>query len=403
MSDPFGLSIGTTNLVAARVGAQPVTRRSVVTLYGHRPAEVGLPSDNPNLTEPGLVLRGFVERIGDPVPLVAVDGSPHQADQLLVEALAAMADAAGGTGPGSDVVISVPAHWAPNAVRALEAALRGNRKLAPAGVAPRLMSDAVTALTALQINPGLAARGTVALLDFGGSGTSITLADAAAGFRPVTETVRYTDFSGDQIDQALLTAVLAEIAGRGDVDPSATAAVGSLARLRDECRRAKERLSAETATAVSVQLPGVSTESRVTRAELENLVRPGLAGVLGALDDLVQRNRINWADITAVGTVGGGASIPLVTQLLSERTSAPVVTTPMPMLDIAVGSALIAARGPDADAPTGFSTALGDSATTSLGSMGTAVPGPDPNAPGSSTFRALAWSQDDDNLSDPVP
>lgn len=110
-----------------------MTRRSVLTLYGHRPAEVGLPSDNPNLTEPGLVLRGFVERIGDPVPLIAVDGSPHQADQLLVEALGAVAAAAGGPSPGSDVVIAVPAYWAPGTVRALENALRGNRALAPSG------------------------------------------------------------------------------------------------------------------------------------------------------------------------------------------------------------------------------------------------------------------------------
>ena len=36
MSDPLGLSIGTTNLVAARVGDQPVTRRSVLTLFSHR-------------------------------------------------------------------------------------------------------------------------------------------------------------------------------------------------------------------------------------------------------------------------------------------------------------------------------------------------------------------------------
>ena len=41
MSDPLGLSIGTTNLVAARVGNQPVTRRSVLTLFSHRAPEVG--------------------------------------------------------------------------------------------------------------------------------------------------------------------------------------------------------------------------------------------------------------------------------------------------------------------------------------------------------------------------
>ena len=37
VADPVGLSIGTTNLVAARVGTQPVTRRSALTLYDQRP------------------------------------------------------------------------------------------------------------------------------------------------------------------------------------------------------------------------------------------------------------------------------------------------------------------------------------------------------------------------------
>ncbi|MET0704008.1 MAG: Hsp70 family protein, partial [Mycobacterium sp.] len=401
MTDPLGLSIGTTNLVAARVGNPPVTRRSVVTLYGHRPAEVGLPSENPNLTESGLVMRGFVERVGDRVPLVAVDGSTHYADRLLIEALGAMTDTVGGATPTSDVVIAVPAYWGPGTVQAFETVLRTDRKLAPNGVPPRVVSDAVSALTALQTNPGLAARGKVALLDFGGSGTSITLADAERTFRPIGETLRYPDFSGDQLDQALLTSVLADIGGRGDVDPAVTAAVGSLAKLRDECRRAKERLSAETATNLTAELPGFSSEIRLTRAELENLIAAPLEGVLSALDDMLTRNRMSWSDLTAVATVGGAASIPLITQRLSERTNAAVVTTPRPDLDTAVGAALIAARGPDADAPTGIATAVGDAATAGLAGAAPFGVGADP--PGSSTFRALAWSQDDDGGDEPVP
>ena len=66
MSDPLGLSIGTTNLVAARVGDQPVTRRAVLTLPTDGAPEIGVPSGRP-----GQVLSGFVERVGDP-RLVAV-------------------------------------------------------------------------------------------------------------------------------------------------------------------------------------------------------------------------------------------------------------------------------------------------------------------------------------------
>ena len=83
MTEPLGLSIGTTNLVAASVGRQPVIRRSVLTLFGHAPPEVGTARNDAN----GVVLSGFVDRVGDPVPLVAADGNRYPAEQLLVEAL----------------------------------------------------------------------------------------------------------------------------------------------------------------------------------------------------------------------------------------------------------------------------------------------------------------------------
>ena len=48
MSDSLGLSIGMTNLVAARVGRPPVMRRAVLTLLSGRAPEVGIPgSINP--------------------------------------------------------------------------------------------------------------------------------------------------------------------------------------------------------------------------------------------------------------------------------------------------------------------------------------------------------------------
>ena len=148
MSDPLGLSIGTTNLVAARVGNQPVIRRSVLTLFGHAAPEVGVPSARTD----GTVLSGFVERVGDPVPLVAADGSSHHADQLLVDALQAMVYASGGQ-PSPQTAIAVPAHWGTSTLWALRNALRASPSLAPNGVPVRLVSDAVASLTALHANP----------------------------------------------------------------------------------------------------------------------------------------------------------------------------------------------------------------------------------------------------------
>jgi hypothetical protein len=357
----MGLSIGTTNLVAARVGNPPVMRRSVLTISGE-------------------LVSGFVERVGDPVPVVTADGTSHPADELVVEALAAMV----GDDPTSQVAVAVPAHWTGATLRALRTAMRKKPNLAPNGVAPRLVSDAVAALTALHVNPGLPAQGVIALMDFGGGGTSITLADAAASFEPI-DTVRYADFSGDHLDQVLLARVLEGIADAGEVDPAGTQAVGSLSQLRDDCRQAKEALSEGTATEVGVELPGYSSTVNVTRPEFESLVDTGLAGVLSELDDMLLRNRIQWADVTTVALVGGGARIPLIAQRLSEHTQVPLVTSPVPALDAAVGAAIVAAYTFDAEAATGVAPAE----LIPTGEF-------DAAAPDSATFRALAWSQADD-------
>ncbi|OCB52960.1 molecular chaperone [Mycobacterium vulneris] len=384
MSGPLGLSIGTTNLVAARVGNQPVSRRSVLTLSTDRTPQVGMPESGS-----GVTLSGFVERVGDPVPLVAPDGASYPADTLLVEALDAMVELAGG--PSEQLAIAVPAHWGAPTMRALRNALRTNPSFSRDGRPPRLVPDAVASLAALRANPGLPPNGVVALLDFGGGGTSITLADAAAGFEPIDETTRYPDFSGDQIDQALLTHVLDGVAQAGGIDPAGTAAVGSLARLREECRQAKERLSADTATDLVVELPGYSATVRVTRTELESLMQAPLAGALDALEKALERNGISWQAVSAVVTIGGGASIPLVTQRLSEHSQAVVVTTPQPALDAAIGAALSAAYLADADAQTGMAPTLGAAAVVPP----VEIPSGTGGSEGSSTFRALAWSEDD--------
>ncbi|WP_264060637.1 Hsp70 family protein, partial [Mycolicibacterium psychrotolerans] len=354
MTEPLGLSIGMTNLVAARVGRQPVTRRSILTVYPDRAPEVGVPTD---ATPPGLVLSGFVDRVGDPVPLVAADGSAHRGEVVLAEALAAMARSVDG---GSPVAIAVPAHWPRPWPRWRGGALRSRPILAPGGVPAALIPDASAALAALQAAPGLPDQGVVVLVDLGGSGTSVTLADAGANLDLVGQTVRYADFSGDAVDQALLDHVLAGIAEANDPDPAGTAAVGSLARLRDECRQAKERLSEQTAAVVPAELPGFRSDIRVTRPELEQLLSDPLGGLLAAIDDTLQRANVSVADVAAVATVGGGAAIPIVTQRLSERLRAPVITTPEPALNVAAGAALVANQSLDAQAATGLAPAAGE-------------------------------------------
>jgi molecular chaperone DnaK (HSP70) len=350
----LGLSVGATNLAATRDGQTAVIRPAELTLQGQR-------------------LTGFVDRVGDPVPLVAPDGSKHRSEELLADALGAMTHAVAAGVPVSDVAVTVPAHWRASVVDTLRRNLRGRLPV---------ISDATAALTALRANPGLPTHGVIVLCDFGGSGTSITLANAARDFSPFGETVRFPDFSGDQIDQALLTHVVAGLVDASDADPSGTAMVGSLVRLRDECRRAKERLSESTATAVVADLPDHRVDIRVTRTELEDLIAAPLSEFLAVLDETLERYGVPAASVSAVATVGGGARIPLITQRLSEHLRAPVVTTLHPQLTAAEGAALIARRSRIVDTATTLTpTAPAAAATSTIAATNAST--------------ALAWSEDD--------
>ena len=265
MYDPLGLSIGTTNLVAARDGSPPVARRAVLTLYPHCAPKVGVPAEDPGLTESGMPMSGFVERIGDSVALVSSDGSSHDPDLLMVEALDAMVVAAGADSGSSEIAIAVPAHWKPAKIQALRNGLRTHVGFVRSGMAPRLVSDAVASLTAANAELDLPDEGVFGLLDFGGGGTSATLLEAVntgADFEPISATMRCVDYSGDEIDHALLLRVFEELGHGSGIDPASTAGVGQLGQLRDQCRAAKERLSTETVTELAGELGGAGAAWR---------------------------------------------------------------------------------------------------------------------------------------------
>src|SRR6478609_1516029 len=124
---------------------------------------------------------------------LAAVGSTHMADKVLADALRAMLYAVGrGRPPAEPVAITYPAHWRPAAVDALRdavAAVPEFQQPTPASLVP----DPMAALTALEDDPGGPTSGVIALCDFGGTGTSITLVDAAKGFAPIGPTVRHTD------------------------------------------------------------------------------------------------------------------------------------------------------------------------------------------------------------------
>jgi hypothetical protein len=382
----LGLSIGATNL-AAVTADRAVSRKPVLTLYRQRPPEVGVPSENPKLNEPGLVITDFVDRVGDPAGISAADGTTHRSETLVADALRALAyTATDGVALPDAVAVTHPAHWDPAAIDAIRVALSRVSEWSRGRLA--VLPDSTAALFALQANPGVPGRGIVAVCDFGGSGTTLTLVDAANAYQAIAPAARHAEFSGDRIDQALLTYVVSDLSSAGSFDTAATSAIGSLTRLRSACRYAKEQLSATIATELTADVPGYRGEIRLSRGDLDEAIRQPLDGFVGFFHSMLQRNGIGLEDLAAVASVGGGAAIPLVTRTLSEQSGALVITAPRPHLTAAVGAALRAARGPG-DSDTALApTAAGSIADATTRSGVAADVGSPP---------ALAWSEAGDD------
>ncbi|OBA61206.1 molecular chaperone [Mycobacterium sp. 1100029.7] len=390
MSESLGLSIGVANLVAARPDREPVIRRSVLTLFDQRPSEVGLPEENPDPAEAGLVMRGFVERVGDRTPLVAADGTKYLGDALTVEALEAMARA---VDYGAPVTIAVPAYWSPEQSAALREEFFAQPGLAPDGVLPTLISDATASLTALRAEPDFPTSGIVALCDFGASGTTVTLSDAGSDFRQLGSSQRFRDFSGDSIDQLILDHLRDGIPGDTSGGVASTTRMGSLARLLEQCRRAKEDLS----TTAVVTLSGVTGEEvQLSRNEFDKLLSRPLDEFLAEVRELLQRNDIH--NLAAVAVVGGGAAIPLLSSRLRERLDAPVHTAARPAMSAAIGAATFGRQQP---APSAAAAAAVENptqlASAAPADMTQIMPGARIDEEG-----PLAWSEDEDE-EEPVP
>ncbi len=385
MSESLGLSIGVANLVAARAGSTPLRRSSVLTLYENRPTEIGLPEENPNLSEPGLVLRGFVERVGDRAPLVAADGTKYSGAALTVEAIEAMART---VGSGTPVIVAVPAYWSEAQSSALREEFFAQTDLARRGVAPVLISDATAALAALRTQPGFPTDGVIALCDFGAGGTSVTLTNAASNFQQIGPSVRDTDFSGDALDQLIVDHARTAASDVTTADLASTTRIGAQSRLLRECRRAKEQLSTAAMATIAT---GSGADVPLSRTEFEQLISGPLDRFASTVENILQRNGIQRSQLAAVAIVGGGASIPLLTARLAGFLQAAVHTTPQPAFSAAIGAAVLGQQ----QASAGIATAAAPAVETPTEMVETArVAGAGP---------PVAWSQDADNAGEPVP
>ena len=166
-----------------------------------------------------------------------------------------------------------------------------------------------------RLEPGQA----VAVFDFGG-GTfdAAVVRNGEDGPELLGTPEGFERLGGIDVDHAVLAHVDAALDGQlRELDGRDPAVRAGRARLRAECTAAKEALSSDTETSVHVAVPGLNTEIRVSRGELEQVLRQRMDDMLGALGRAVSSSGLQMADLSGVLLVGGSSRMPAVAELVS--------------------------------------------------------------------------------------
>jgi actin-like ATPase involved in cell morphogenesis len=358
MTYSLGVDLGTTYTAAAihrdgrtasvDLGNRSAAIPSVVFLRDDETILTGDAANRRGTTEPGRVAREFKRRFGDTTPIL-LGGAPYSADALMSKLLRWVVDAVSERegSPPARLAVAHPANWGPYKLDLLRQTIsRADLDHVATVTEPEA---AVTYYATLErVEPGAV----IAVYDLGG-GTfdAAVVRKTATGVELLGTPEGIERFGGIDFDEAVFSHVAASLGGALDqLDPEDGAAVAAVARLRAECVEAKEALSTDTQVSIPVLLPNVSTEVRLTRSELEAMIRPPLADTMVAMRRALRSAGVTSDQLTAVLLAGGSSRIPLVAQMVGAELGRPVAVDAHPKYGVALGAALVAAGSTDTGA-----------------------------------------------------
>ncbi|MFD8104619.1 Hsp70 family protein [Nocardia fluminea] len=199
----------------------------------------------------------------------------------------------------------------------------------------RLVTEGAAALAYLRHTGLLDRYPTVAVIDLGATGLTVTVADYTDDV--VLHTERTPTLSGNAIDELIYHHLVDLHYARRGTRPNRTI-------LTNRGRAAKEHLSLAPVVTID-HVAGQGLE--LTRPDFEELIG-GLLRNIALFSSSVFSRAPKYPD--AVAVIGGCANIPCVIDTLDSRLDVPVFTVPDPEAVIAKGAALVA----DAAAPSGL-------------------------------------------------
>ncbi len=378
MDYALGIDLGTTYSAAAtargdrldifQLGERAATIPSVIVLRADGEVLTGEAAERRAMSEPLRTAREFKRRLGDPTPII-LGGTPYGAEALIGHLLrsivAKVTEQLGG--PPAAIAVCHPASYGEYKIDLLRQAVRQ----ADIG-AVEFITEPQAAALHYALQERVPTGEVIAVYDFGGGTFDATiLRKTDAGYDQLGRPEGMERLGGIDFDEAIFAHVMTTVRAAGvSVDPNDPATLAGVARLREECRRAKEGLSTDTDATIPVYLPGIQTDVRLTREEFEAMIRPRIRETILALERAARSAGLGFDDLDRILLVGGSSRIPLVAEMVREATHRPIALDAHPKHTMALGAAWVAEHGLGADGAGGVGPVLGAAAVAGVAAGG---------------------------------
>ena len=353
MEKILGIDLGTSNSQAAvMIAGKPVVLPSSegTTLGGkafpsyvaftkNGELLVGEPARRQALTNPEGTVYAFKRRMGEDYKfkIRGKEYTPQQLSAFLLQKIKDDAEKYLGE-KISKAVITVPAYFNDNQRQATKdaGAIAGLEVV-------RIINEPTAAALAYGLDK-TEGEHRIMVFDLGGGTLDVTIMEFSSGVYEVLSTSGDTKLGGTDMDEAVINYLATKFQQENGIDLRKDK--NSYIRLKDAAEKAKIELS--TSLSTEVNLPYITSGAdgpkhlliSMTRADLENLVRPIIERSRKPIEEALKGAKLSASDISKVILVGGPTRMPIVKKFVEDIMGKKVESGVDPMECVAIGASI---------------------------------------------------------------
>jgi molecular chaperone DnaK len=262
--------------------------------------------------------------------------TPEEVSAMILSKIKADAEAFLGE-KVTEAVITVPAYFDDSQRQATKDA----GKIAGLEV-KRIINEPTAAALAYGLEKGKEEK--IVVFDLGGGTFDVSVLELGDGVFEVKSTNGDTHLGGEDFDNAIVNYFLDEFKKTDGIDLRKDNA--AMQRLKDEAEKAKKELS--STTEYEVNIPFITADAdgpkhfelKVTRAKLEDLVKPLLDRLDSPVEKALKDAKLSKSDINEVVLVGGMTRMPAVVERVKKLFGKDPMQGVNPDEVVAVGAAI---------------------------------------------------------------